>query len=81
MIYGEGTSNKCFIIPTHVICAQWTIRVFNGFMSRQLTCELCSVRYANYSPDYHSISSFDRTFEMACSTHDIQRQTTIKLKG
>ena len=34
MIYGEETCNKCFIIPTHDICAQWTIRVFNGFMSR-----------------------------------------------
>ena len=41
-----------------------------------LTCELRKVRYANYSPVYHSISSFDRTVEMACSTCDIQ--TTIK---
>ena len=43
-----------------------------------LTCELRNVRYANYSPVYHLIGSFDRTFEMACLTRDIQKQATIK---
>ena len=43
-----------------------------------LTFELRNVRYANYSPVYHSISSFDRTFKMTCSIRDIQRQATIK---
>ena len=77
MTYGQETSNKCFIIPAHDIRARWTLQVFNGFYVT-LTCELRNVRYANYSPVYHSISSFDHTFEMACSTCNIQRQITIK---
>ena len=48
--------------PTN-ICARW-------IMLTLLTSELRNVRYANYSPVYHSISSFDHTFEMACSTSD-----------
>ena len=32
--------------------------------------ELRNIRYANNSPVYHSISSFDRALEMACSISD-----------
>ena len=65
LIWGEGASNKCFIIfPTLNICALITV------LNATLTRELRNVNYANHSSIYHSISSFDRTLEMACSTSD-----------
>ena len=64
MIYDEETSNKC-----HAGFQRFYVT---------LTCELRNVRYANYSPVYHSISSFDHTSEMACSTSDSSLDFLIK---
>ena len=69
MIYGEKKSNKCFYHSGATIFAPDGP---GGFLMVyvMLTCESHNVRYANYLPVYYSITSFDRTFEMACSTSD-----------
>ena len=72
----EETCNKCFNSRPRYL-RPMDHAGFEWFYVR-LACELRNVRYANYLPVYHSISSFDRTLEMDCSTRDIQRQTTIK---